>query len=172
MCGIAGIISRKSIDETSLQRMSSALGHRGPDDRGLFISDDGHCALAHTRLSILDLSSAGHQPMGLGEIRNSKFEIRNEQRARYWITYNGEIYNYRQLREELGVRGEGEGAGSRELGISNFELRISDLKKPRAGSREWRAGHCRIADCGFRMSESSYSVEIPIGTRIPIRKSY
>jgi asparagine synthase (glutamine-hydrolysing) len=94
--------------------MQSKLAHRGPDDRGLFISDDGHCALAHTRLSILDLSSAGHQPMGMGwgKIRNSKSEIRNEQQARYWITYNGEIYNYRELRRELGAWSTEQGAGS------------------------------------------------------------
>ena len=172
VCGIAGIISHKSIDETSLQRMSGALGHRGPDDRGMFSSDDGRCALAHTRLSILDLSSAGHQPMGLGEQgawsgEHSQCAIRNAQRkqrsARYWITYNGEIYNYLQLREELGVRGEGEGAGSGEQGISNFGLRISDLKSQEqgAGSVEhgaWSTEH--------GAGDTQFAISQPPGNRI------
>jgi asparagine synthase (glutamine-hydrolysing) len=143
------------------EQMQGTLTHRGPDDRGLFISDDGHCALAHTRLSILDLSSAGHQPMGLGqqgawsrehgarsmecgawsaEQRGKSTELGakgkgqrakgKEQSERYWITYNGEIYNYRELRKELGAR-------SRELSISDCELRISDLKN----SQEQETGH-------------------------------
>ena len=120
MCGIAGIITAETgrLDLRSVaEQMQGTLMHRGPDDRGLFISDDGRCALAHTRLSILDLSSAGHQPMGLGEQTAWSMEqgagsreqrgnsteqgawskeqgAKGEQRARYWITYNGEIYNY------------------------------------------------------------------------------
>ena len=69
--------------------MQSRLTHRGPDDRGLVALDNDRCVLAHTRLSILDLSPAGHQPMSTP----------NE---RYWITYNGEIYNFKELRNELG----------------------------------------------------------------------
>jgi asparagine synthase (glutamine-hydrolysing) len=99
-----GEFSRERM-EVSLRPMLDAQVHRGPDDRGMTLlrAGDSAMALAHTRLAILDLSSAGHQPMGMGEIRNSDFEIRNETpSARYWITYNGEIYNYRELREQLG----------------------------------------------------------------------
>src|SRR6185369_10174512 len=70
MCGIAGIVRKTQSSEgleAPLRSMQAALSHRGPDDRGLFVSDDGRCGLAHTRLSILDLSPAGHQPMGISE---------------------------------------------------------------------------------------------------------
>jgi asparagine synthase (glutamine-hydrolysing) len=96
MCGIAGIFSdgysRQQL-EVWLQRMQSRLQHRGPDDRGLYISTDCKAALTHTRLAILDLSSAGHQPMSIAE-------------GRYWITFNGEIYNFRELRHTLESQGE------------------------------------------------------------------
>src|SRR5688500_18111921 len=104
MCGIAGIfVSHPGRLEQRCvaERMQVSVVHRGPDDQGLFVSDKNQCALAHTRLSILDLSPTGHQPMSSSD-------------GRYSITYNGEIYNYRELREEL----------SREQGasenISNF----------------------------------------------------
>jgi asparagine synthase (glutamine-hydrolysing) len=94
MCGIAGIVtySEKPL-EISIQRMQKALLHRGPDDRGIYISSDRKAALTHTRLSILDLSPAGHQPMCIAD-------------GRYWITFNGEIYNYRELRAQLESQGE------------------------------------------------------------------
>ena len=76
-----------------VEPMQIRLTHRGPDDRGLFTSNPGRCALAHTRLSILDLSPAGHQPMSTPD-------------GRYWIVFNGEIYNYRELRQELERTGE------------------------------------------------------------------
>lgn len=97
MCGIAGIFSTesKTLDLLSvIERLDTTLRHRGPDDHGSFVSKDDHIGLAHTRLSILDLSPAGHQPMRDRETGN-------------WIVFNGEIYNYKSLREELGVRGEG-----------------------------------------------------------------
>src|SRR5512142_87761 len=83
MCGIAGLIGPGASLET-VQRMAAALAHRGPDDSGAW-AEPG-VALAHTRLSILDLSPAGHQPMQLGPLS---------------IVYNGEIYNYRELRASL-----------------------------------------------------------------------
>jgi asparagine synthase (glutamine-hydrolysing) len=70
--------------------MTETLGHRGPDDRGMWIED--HVALGHTRLSIIDLSNAGHQPMA-------------DATGRYRIVYNGEIYNYIELRHVLEDRG-------------------------------------------------------------------
>jgi asparagine synthase (glutamine-hydrolysing) len=83
MCGIAGFVGIE--DEALLRRMIEVLHHRGPDDTGFF-SDKG-VGLANARLSIIDIEG-GHQP------------IRNEDGS-VTVTYNGEIYNYRQLREEL-----------------------------------------------------------------------
>lgn len=101
MCGIAGIISHKPIDEAPLQRMSRALAHRGPNDCGVWLTQPQApgpivVGLANTRLAILDLSQAGHQPMEDPATGN-------------WVTFNGEIYNFRELREELSVRGRGLG---------------------------------------------------------------
>jgi asparagine synthase (glutamine-hydrolysing) len=91
MCGIAGHW-RKSSDDGSpvLRRALALLAHRGPDDRGMerFTGEWGHVALGHTRLSIIDLSAAGHQPMHAPD-------------DRHVIVFNGEIYNYRELRDEL-----------------------------------------------------------------------
>jgi asparagine synthase (glutamine-hydrolysing) len=64
MCGIAGIIKTSNrVDADELVRMRDALEHRGPDDQGIWIGADGAVGLAHRRLSIIDLSEAGHQPM-------------------------------------------------------------------------------------------------------------
>lgn len=96
MCGIAGILTANQYQEQleqTIQRMQIALRHRGPDDAGIFIAPQRQAALAHTRLSILDLSSAGHQPMSTAD-------------GRYWITFNGEIYNFQQLRRDLIAQGE------------------------------------------------------------------
>lgn len=90
MCGIAGIVGGG--DRCVLERMVDVQSHRGPDDRGVVWFDDASAGLAHRRLSILDLSPAGHQPMV------------NADGAR-WIVYNGELYNYRELRVELQSRG-------------------------------------------------------------------
>ncbi len=84
MCGIAGIVGNPPRDTTIIERMTSLLDHRGPDDRGTWTSSEAH--LGHTRLAILDLSAAGHQPMCLDDLV---------------MTYNGEIYNYRELRKTL-----------------------------------------------------------------------
>ena len=96
MCGIAGIIKLNTNYgnlEAKIEKMQTALKHRGPDDAGIYISTDKQAALAHTRLSILDLSSAGHQPMSTSD-------------NRYHITFNGEIYNFQELRENLISQGE------------------------------------------------------------------
>ena len=92
MCGIVGIIrfDEKPIKKTELQTMMQVIKHRGPDDEGVFI--DGHVGLGHVRLSILDLSSAGKQPM-------------TDPTGRYTIIQNGESYNYIELREELKALG-------------------------------------------------------------------
>lgn len=88
MCGISGQIAwRHRIDDSAVRRMTAGINHRGPDDHGLWTSDDGHCVLGHARLSILDLSPAGHQPMRDPLTGNV-------------IVYNGEIYNFQELRHE------------------------------------------------------------------------
>ncbi len=90
MCGICGIVGDAKREH--VEAMVERIAHRGPDDQGVYVSEDGRAGLGHLRLSIIDLSSAGHQPMP-------------DASGRYWLTYNGEIYNYRQLREELRARG-------------------------------------------------------------------
>jgi asparagine synthase (glutamine-hydrolysing) len=95
MCGIVGICSLSSVtSRTWLATGRDAMRHRGPDDAGEWWSDDGRVGLAHRRLSINDLSPAGHQPM------------RDEQRG-LAIVFNGEIYNFRELRAELEQLGYG-----------------------------------------------------------------
>ena len=88
MCGIFGVInSKEKIDEGRVIAARDIIAHRGPDDLGIFISTDKTTALAHRRLSILDLSSAAHQPMTTDD--------------RYTIVFNGEIYNYQDIKTEL-----------------------------------------------------------------------
>lgn len=89
MCGIAGVISKGQVNRDRFEQMTDLVAHRGPDDRGTWYDD--HVALGHRRLSILDLSEAGHQPFVYKD--------------RYILTYNGEIYNYIELREELKEKG-------------------------------------------------------------------
>jgi asparagine synthase (glutamine-hydrolysing) len=93
MCGIAGIFDfagRCEVDASILAKMRDVLRHRGPDDDGLWLSGNRHVGFAHTRLAILDIES-GHQPM--------------VHEDGYVIVFNGEIYNYPQLRRELERRG-------------------------------------------------------------------
>ena len=93
MCGIAGKLyfdPARPVERSVLEAMNRVLAHRGPDDEGLFC--DGPIGLAHRRLSIVDLSLAGHQPMV-------------SPGGTLWITFNGEIYNFPELRKELESRG-------------------------------------------------------------------
>ena len=96
MCGIAGIVrfDEQPIEPKQLWRLCDALGHRGPDDRGIWLGQMGRCpvGLAHTRLAVIDPSPAGHQPMA-------------DPDQRCQVTYNGEIYNFRQIRQELETQG-------------------------------------------------------------------
>jgi asparagine synthase (glutamine-hydrolysing) len=92
MCGIAGVAARGGVPAPEvLDAMRDALAHRGPDGRGTWRSADGTVALMHRRLSILDLSPAGAQPMADG--------------AGHVLTFNGEIYNFQALRDELRAGG-------------------------------------------------------------------
>jgi len=95
MCGICGILATTDKFETGercVEAMRDAMVHRGPDDGGLWRSNDQRVAFGHRRLSIVDLSAAGHQPMS------------NED-GTVWITYNGEVYNHAALRRELQAKG-------------------------------------------------------------------
>lgn len=94
MCGIAGIYSKKQtfVKDLHLKKMSDVLQHRGPDNTGIWINETENIGFAHTRLSIIDLSPSGHQPMLYDK-------------GRYVITFNGEIYNYIELRTELIKKG-------------------------------------------------------------------
>ncbi|MGH7378353.1 MAG: asparagine synthetase B family protein, partial [Candidatus Methylomirabilales bacterium] len=93
MCGIAGRVNFRSgapVDAALIQRMCDLLAHRGPDGAGIHV--DGPVGLGHRRLAIIDLSPAARQPMASDD-------------ARLWITYNGEVYNFRELRADLESRG-------------------------------------------------------------------
>jgi asparagine synthase (glutamine-hydrolysing) len=87
MCSISGVFGAQQISADAVVRMNRAQRHRGPDDEG--IASVGKVVLGNTRLAIIDTSAAGHQPMHDPESGN-------------WITYNGEIYNFKELRREIG----------------------------------------------------------------------
>jgi len=93
MCGICGQVNFESehhVASKVLERMQFSLSHRGPDSRGMWTKDS--VGLAHTRLAIIDLSENGHQPMC-------------NENGTVWIVYNGEVYNFHDLREELQSKG-------------------------------------------------------------------
>jgi asparagine synthase (glutamine-hydrolysing) len=101
MCGICGKLNYggKIVDEALLKRMCRSLAYRGPNDEGVFVSSNSksqdskiQVGLGHTRLSVIDLSDAGHQPMC------------NEE-GTIWLVYNGEIYNFKEIRSELETKG-------------------------------------------------------------------
>ena len=89
MCGICGVVG--NADEQLIKNMLARIAHRGPDDEGVYISEtstQNRVGLGHRRLSIIDLSPAGHEPMP-------------DASGRIWLTFNGEIYNFKELRHEL-----------------------------------------------------------------------
>jgi asparagine synthase (glutamine-hydrolysing) len=88
MCGIAGYWDERGADALIAERMAKRIEHRGPDDAGVWLNAEGDLALAHQRLSIIDLTSAGHQPM-LSPC------------GQFALVYNGEIYNHQELRVDL-----------------------------------------------------------------------
>ncbi|MEK9724575.1 MAG: asparagine synthase (glutamine-hydrolyzing), partial [Rhodospirillaceae bacterium] len=119
MCGIAGLLYPSPVNAPDrgamvarLDAMASAIAHRGPDGDGFWQSDDARVGLAHRRLAIIDLSPEAAQPM-----RSAEGDL--------WITYNGEIYNHAQLRQDL------EAAGHR------FRTDHSDTEVLIYGYREW-----------------------------------
>jgi asparagine synthase (glutamine-hydrolysing) len=94
MCGVSGFLARATLPsdtaEARLWAMIATLRHRGPDDEGVWT--DGRAGFAHARLSIIDLSPAAHQPMASAD-------------GTVWITYNGEVYNFAEIRQELDALG-------------------------------------------------------------------
>ncbi len=96
MCGIAGFVAASPIagggSESIAERMAASLSHRGPDDQGIWRDDEAGAVLVHRRLSIIDLSPAGHQPMISAD-------------GRFAISYNGEVYSYQPIAAELAASG-------------------------------------------------------------------
>src|SRR5215471_16792560 len=93
MCGICGIFDaegRGAAEEPLIRHMATTLAHRGPDNDGFYVSL--HCLLGHRRLKIIDLSPLGQQPM-------------TNEDGSLWVCFNGEVYNYLELRPELLRRG-------------------------------------------------------------------
>lgn len=153
MCGILGYAGTPSIAPDVLASMRDTMSHRGPDDSGLWISSDNFSGLGHRRLSIIDLSPGGHQPMA-------------DPLGRVHLTYNGEIYNFVELRDELKGHGHtfrsasdtevilaayrqwGEGfvehlGGMFALALYDEDLRRLYLARDRAGEKPlfvWRDG--------------------------------
>ncbi|MBT3172285.1 MAG: asparagine synthetase B, partial [Rhodospirillaceae bacterium] len=114
MCGIAGFLQRTADVDEPLERLAQAMAdtltHRGPDDSGAWADPAAGIALGHRRLSIIDLSAAGHQPMLSAN-------------GRFVISYNGEIYNHGDLRKEL----ESQGAAFR--GHSDTEVIVEGFAR-------------------------------------------
>jgi asparagine synthase (glutamine-hydrolysing) len=90
MCGIVGVWNQNSepVNQMALKRFSDSLSHRGPDGDGFYIDPDANLGFGHRRLAIIDTTDNGRQPMSFAG-------------GRYWITYNGEIYNFLELKSEL-----------------------------------------------------------------------
>src|ERR1041385_9438146 len=110
MCGLTGILAQAPADPdwltANVEAMSASLVHRGPDDRGTWVDPAAGIALGFRRLSIIDLSELGHQPMRSPE-------------GRYSAVFNGEIFNHRSLRKELEAR------GARFRGHSDTEVMLA-----------------------------------------------
>jgi asparagine synthase (glutamine-hydrolysing) len=110
MCGFSGVLSRgdaSSLTENLLKAMGHAMIHRGPDDQGIWVNREAGIGLAHTRLAVVDLSPAGHQPM-------------HSAQGRYVLVFNGEIYNHTQLRDQLN-KGNWCGHSDTETLLAGFE---------------------------------------------------
>jgi len=113
MCGIIGFLNTSGLQddaEQTLRRMSHKLQHRGPDSDGIWLDQAAGIAIAHQRLAIIDLSSEGAQPM-------------HSSSGRYVISYNGEVYNYRELRKILEDRGQ------KFRGTSDTEIMLAAVEE-------------------------------------------
>ena len=107
MCGVVGIFGERSRDPQVIRAMSGALSHRGPDDEGIWNDNEAAIAFGHRRLAVVDLSPAGHQPMESSD-------------GRFVLNFNGEIYNFQELRKELESAGQVPSGGWR--GHSDTEV--------------------------------------------------
>src|SRR6202046_4680917 len=116
MCGIAGIVKIRGemVERSALSRLTNLLAHRGPDGAGHWFSAERNVALGHRRLAIIDPGPGGNQPMLSAD-------------GRYVITFNGEIYNFLELRRELETLG------------ATFRTR-SDTEVILAAWRAWQGG--------------------------------
>src|ERR1035438_6963612 len=110
MCGIAGFIGTSGgPPRDTLRRLTEALTHRGPDDEGYWVSGDCSVGLGHRRLSIVDLTAGGHQPM-------------HSESGRYSVAFNGEVYNFVELRSTLTSLGHSlHGTSDTEVMLAAFE---------------------------------------------------
>lgn len=116
MCGIAGFLDKRELSQSGkseeiLRRMGNAMFRRGPDDSGIWLGSQGRIGLSHRRLSVIDLSAAGHQPMA-------------SPNNRFVIAYNGEIYNHLDMRKALsdsGWKKEWKGSSDTETLLHGFE---------------------------------------------------
>lgn len=115
MCGFAGFIAKPGHCEHHIRPMVAAIAHRGPDDEGFWTDERAGVSLGHRRLAIIDLSPAGHQPMASSD-------------DRYWLVFNGEIYNYESLRAELVRRGCTEWRGHSDTEVLLEAIRLWGLK--------------------------------------------
>jgi len=113
MCGITGkvFVNGQTLAKEDIWKMNDAIKHRGPDDSGVYVSPKKNIGLGHQRLSIIDLSSLGHQPMGYLN--------------RYWIVFNGEIYNFQEQKKRL----EGEGYSFRSETDTEVIMALYDKYK-------------------------------------------
>ncbi|HKV49944.1 MAG TPA: asparagine synthase (glutamine-hydrolyzing) [Gemmatimonadaceae bacterium] len=131
MCGVTGLLTNRATDAatlaTQVRRMMDPIAHRGPDDEGIWVRPEAGVALGFRRLAILDVSELGHQPMSSGS-------------GRFTIVFNGEIYNYRELRREL------EQGGARFRGTSDTEVILAAFERWGVGNTVRRfAGMFAIA---------------------------
>ncbi len=115
MCGIAGLIGYRGDVEKSLQKMNDRMFHRGPDDGDIYISEDKNVALGHRRLSIVDLSKNGAQPM-------------TSHSGRCVMVYNGEIYNASELKEKLIESAKGKVTKESFRGTSDTEVLLEAVE--------------------------------------------
>lgn len=127
MCGLAGEIHwEQGVDPAAAEGMAEGIAHRGPDDHGIWIDGDRRCVLAHRRLSIIDLSPLGHQPMRDPATGNV-------------LVFNGEIYNYRELRRRC------EASGDRFTSGSDTEVILALYRRYREGCLAFLRGMFAMA---------------------------
>ena len=135
MCGIAGFLTPSGLARGArqvAQAMTDAIAHRGPDDEGLWLDEGAGVALGHRRLAMIDVSAAGHQPMASPS-------------GRYVLIYNGEIYNFHDLRAEL----EAAGAAPAWRGHSDTEVMLAAIDAYGASkARSSASTACSPSPCG------------------------